>query len=119
MKRLSVLVGVFCVLVLLSSGAFALEIQVSPQTLALSSNSGQFTVHTDTPFGMAEDVSLTVDGTVLVVRVFADDCGNLVAQCSKESVKGVIGEFEGKTTTATVVLTVDGISDQEIICVKK
>ena len=119
MKKLSVLVGVFCALVLLSSSVFALDIQVAPQTIVLSAGGGKLSVHTDVPLAMVDSVSLAVNGTTIKASIFADDCGNLVARCSKEAVKDVIGDFEGKTTTATVALTVNGDSDQETIRVKK
>ena len=119
MKKLSALVGIFCAVLVLSSSAFALEIQVSPQMLVLSSSGGKLTVHTDVPYATAESVSLTVEGVSIDASVFADDCGNLVAQCTKEAAKEAIGDFEGKTTTAAVALTVDGDSDEETIRVKK
>ena len=119
MKQISIFVGIFCVLAILSSSVFALEIQVSPQTLVLSSSGGKLSVHTDVPFSMAGSVSLTINGTAVDAYTFADDCGDLVAQCSKTAVKAVIGDFDGKTTTATVALTVNGDSDQETIRVKK
>lgn len=109
----------FCVLMFLAGSAVALEIQVAPQTLVLSSSGGQLTVHTDVPFAMAEAVSLEVDGTVIEVNTFADNCGNLVAQCSKDAAADAIGDFEGNTTTVTVTLTVDGDSASEDIRVKK
>jgi hypothetical protein len=99
----------------MTSGAFALDIQVSPQMLVLSSIGGQLTVHTDVPFATAQTVVLEVNGTAIAANTFADNCGNLVAQCSKEAVKEVIDT----TTTATISLTVNGDSDSEVIRVKE
>ncbi|RQV99456.1 hypothetical protein EH220_01660 [bacterium] len=119
MKRfcifLSTLISVMC----LTSGAFALDIQVSPQMLVLSSNGGRLSVHTDVPFSTAEIVVLEVNGTTITANVFADDLGNLVAQCDKDVVKEVIDDFQGSTTTATISLTVNGDTDSEVIRVKK
>ena len=108
-----------CVLAFLAGSAVALEIQVAPQTLVLSSAGGKLTVHTDIPFSMAETVCLDIDGTVVEVSTFADDCGNLVAQCTKAAAAEAIGDFEGKTTTVTVTLTVNGDSASEDIRVRK
>ena len=55
----------------------------------------------------------------VAVYTFADNLGNLVAQCTKEAVKGAVGEFEGKFTTTTVGLTVNGDYAEEDIVVKK
>ncbi|MGD9127205.1 MAG: hypothetical protein PVH19_07475 [Planctomycetia bacterium] len=119
MKRFFVLIVALAIFTLIAGVGVALDIQVAPQTLVLSSNGGKLTVHTDIPFEMAENVALDIDGTDVVITTFADDCGNLVAQCTKEAAKAAIGEFEGKTTTVTVTLTVDGDSDSEDIRVKK
>ncbi|MBU0507436.1 hypothetical protein KKH27_01185 [bacterium] len=119
MKRISISLLVLFSLVCMASGVLALEIQVSPQTLVLSSKGGQLTVHTDVPFSTAVTVVLEVNGTTIAVNTFADDRGNLVAQCSKEAVKEVIGDFQGETTTATISLTVNGVTDSEVIRVKK
>lgn len=119
MKRFCILVCVLCAAMLMAGNALALNIQVSPQMLVLSSSGGKLTVHTDMPFSMADVVTLTVNGTEIAADTFADACGNLVAQCSKDAAKEVIGEFDGKTTTATVALDVDGDSDSEVIRVKK
>lgn len=119
MKRLFVLTGALVFFAFLANVGLALDIQVAPQTLVLSSGGGNLTVHTDVPFGLAETVALDVNGTGLDIITFADDCGNLVAQCSKEAAKAAIGDFEGKTTVATVTLAVNGDSASEDIRVKK
>lgn len=113
----------FCFLglgVLAADTALALEIRVAPKTLVLSSPGGKLTVHTDVPYHRDAEVVLDVDGEAIeAIAVFADDLGNLVAQCTKEAAKEAIGDFEGKTTTATVTLEVDGETDSEDITVKK
>ena len=116
MKKLC---GSICALFLLVGSVVALDIQVAPRTFVLSSKGGNLTVHTDVPFSRSADVSLQVNGTAVEVRTFADDCGNLVAQCSKEAAAAAIGDFDGKVTTVTVSLTVDGDSDSSDICVRK
>lgn len=119
MRQLRISLCVLCSLVCMAGGAFALEIQVAPQMLVLSSNSGKLTVHTDVPYATAETVVLVINETTVAANTFADDRGNLVAQCSKAAVKEVIGDFPGENTTATVTLTVNGNSDSELIRVKK
>jgi len=110
---------VFVVVALVAVNLYALEIRVAPHSLVASSNGGKLTVHTDIPYGMAEEVSLEVNGTSVGIYTFADSLGNLVAQTTKEAVVGVVGDFDGKTTTATITLTVNGDSDSEDIRVKK
>jgi hypothetical protein len=119
MRKLGILVGSWAIAALTAGNAVALEIDVAPKTLVLKSQGGQFTVHTDVPFAVAEEVSLTVNGTTIGVHTFADDQGNLVAQCSKDAVKTVIEDFDGKVTTATATLTVDGDADSEDFVVRK
>ena len=119
MKKVFVLTVVLAIVTFMAGVGFALSIQVAPQTLVLSSGGGKLTVHTDIPFGMADDVTLDIDGVEVAVTTFADDCGNLVAQCTKEAAKEAIGDFSEKTKTVTVTLTVDGDSASEDIRVKK
>ena len=106
------------VLILVNS-AYALTIRVAPQTLVLSSAGGKLTVHTDVPYTEAETVLLKVNDSLIEIDTFADNLGNLVAQCDKADVEASIGEFDGKWTTAVVSLEVDGDSASEIITVKK
>lgn len=115
MKRFCISVCMLFALMFMASGAYALDIQVAPQMLVLSSIGGQFTVHTDVPFSTAQTVVLEINGTVIAANTFADDCGNLVARCDKEAAKEVIGT----ATTATITLTVNGDSDSEVIRVKE
>lgn len=96
-----------------------LAIRVAPQTLVLSSSGGQLTVHTNVPYA-GQAVVLAVAGTPVACHTFADSLGNLVAQCSKEAAKEAIGTFDGKRTTVTVGLSVEGFGyDEESITVKK
>ena len=118
MRTLCIVVCLLAVGLFTANSASGLEIRVAPNTLVLSSPGGKLTVHTDVPFGAVEDVSLEVNETGIPVRTFADSRGNLVAQCTKAVVKEVIGEINGKKTTATVTLTVNGDPATETITVK-
>jgi len=104
---------------ILAGSAYALTIRVAPQALVLSSSGGRLTVHTDVPYSTAREVLLTVNGTPIAAATFADNLGNLVAQCAKHDVEEAVGEFDGKWTTATVTLAVYGESASETISVKK
>ena len=119
MRTLRAMVCLFVVALFTTNSAFGLEIRVAPQTLVLSSGGGKLTVHTDVPFGRNVPVSLAVNGTPVRVYTFPDSLGNLVAQCTKAAVKQVLGDFDGKRTTATITLTVNGISESQTITVKK
>ena len=119
MRKLCVLIGLLGLITLVTSPAWALEIRVAPSTFVLSSGGGKLTVHTDIAFGAAQNVVLAVNGVNTPAATFADNLGNLVAQCTKDAAAAAIGEFEGKTTTATVTLTVNGESASEVITVKR
>ena len=119
MKKVCVSVTALCVVALFANNVFGLNIQVAPQTLVLSSAGGSVTVHTDVPFATAGDVSFEVNGISVGVTTFDDDCGNLVAQCTKEAVKDVIGVTDEKFIWVTFTLKVDGVSDSEEVRVKQ
>jgi hypothetical protein len=104
----------------LSSNVQDLEIQVSPHKLVLSSHGGKFTIHTDTPFYSGIVVQIWVDTEELVnVVVFPDLQGNLVAQCSRDDVRAVISDFDGKTKLIPVKMIVGELEGYEEIIVKK
>jgi hypothetical protein len=110
--------------VLIGFGADAargLEIQVSPQTLVLSSQGGNLTVHTDVPYRTAEEVELWINDRPVEgkLALFPDNQGNLVVQIDRERAKELIEDFEGKFTTAVVGLAVDGDDAEQPITVKK
>ena len=121
MKRICAQIGVVCLVVLLTSSAFGLDIQLSPRTLVLSSGGDQLTIHTDFPYLAADSVTLDIGDTSEVsVATFADDRGNLVVRCSKEAVKTAVGDFDGRFTTVDVTLTVNNSAqDSEILRVRK
>jgi hypothetical protein len=119
MNRLRIMLYLTVTLLIIAGSAQALTIRVAPQSFVLSSQGGNLTVHTDYPCGDAEVVLLSVNGTTFIPTTFADNLGNLVAQCGKDDVKEAISDFEGKWTTADVTLTVDGASATETISVKK
>jgi hypothetical protein len=119
MKKLCVLAGALWVVALLANNVLGLEIRVAPKTLVLSSDGGKATVHTDVPFEMAESVSLYVDGSSVEVRTFEDDRGFLVAQCSKDAVREVLGDIGDKFITVTFRLEVDDAWAEEKVRVKE
>jgi hypothetical protein len=122
MKKLLVVVTALGFVALLAGTGLALEIRVAPQTLVLSSGGGNVTVHTDVAFDDDLSVELYVDGEVVdeeQVGTFADDCGNLVAQCSKETVKTIIGDVTEKFSTVVITLIVEGDEASEDIRVKQ
>lgn len=123
MRKLCATIGVVCVAVLLTSSAFGLEIQLGPRTLVLSSGGDQLTIHTDFSYRAVRTVTLDIgDTTEVFIVTWADDCGNLVARCSKTAVREAVGVFSGKFTTVDVTLTVnesDEDSDTEVLRVRK
>lgn len=125
MRKLCAKIGVVCVAVLLTSSAFGLEIQLGPRTLVLSSGGDQLTIHTDFNYVDVDDVTLDIgDTTGVSIVTWADDCGNLVARCSKDDVADAVGDFRGKFTRVMVTLTVDydddkWVSDSEVLRVRK
>ncbi len=119
MTKLRITLCFLLAIMTLLGSAHALTIRVAPQALVLSSEGGRLTVHTDVPIGEAKEVFLAVNGFNTAIVMFADSLGNLVAQCDKHDVEEAIGEFEGKWTTATVTLKVNGESASETISVKK
>ena len=120
MKRLCARIGVVCAVVLLTSSAFGLEIQLAPRTLVLSSGGDQLTIHTDFPYGAVDKVVLDIgDSLDVFVVTWADDCGNLVVRCSKDVVADEVGDFEDKFIWVDVTLTVNGDSAPEILRVRK
>ena len=79
------------------------EMVVSPNVLNLKSNGGVVTLHVDIKFSPDYDLVLEVnDQSLLIASTFDDSSGELVIQCSLETVKGlvVVGD-------ATFDLTID------------
>jgi hypothetical protein len=106
MKRLFAVVCAVCIAAVMTGSALGLEIQLGPQTLVLSSGGDQLTIHTDFPYRMVDEVYLDIGDDDVSVVTWADDCGNLVARCSKNAVKEAVGDFDGKFTTVDVKLIV-------------
>jgi len=127
MRFAIVLVGLAAVGTFLVGDARALDIQVAPQMLVVSSGGSNLTIHTDSEFipnlGDAVTLEIAPEGrapqAVFIESLFADDCGNLVARCNRLDAADAVGEFEGKQTTATVILTILGDSGEDVISVKK
>jgi len=119
MKSLVLVMCAFCLVSFCSAETLGLEIRVAPQTLVLSSSGGKLTIHTNVPYGLAEEVSLSVLGSDVPVRTYDDDRGFLVAQCTKEAIAELLEGGPEKFTSLTVTLTVNGDSASEKIRVKK
>ncbi len=118
-------VGAVFLVTVLASWAAALEIQVAPQMLVLSSAGGKLTVHTDVRYQSEAEVFLSVDGKELEPEVefwtFADNQGNLVAQCTKETVEQLLEglDWDKKFEEVEVTLNVNGDGATEVITVKQ
>ncbi|MBN2215898.1 MAG: hypothetical protein JW719_00845 [Pirellulales bacterium] len=98
----------FCLLAgLLVSDSLGLDITVSPHVLVVKAPGEVVTVHTDIAYGAVGDCMLNVNGSGLAVTTFADNCGNLVVQCSRADVVAVLGDG---ATTADFTLTVDTVA---------
>jgi hypothetical protein len=113
MRKPIVAVCSLCIVALVAGGVSAFSIRVAPSTLVLSSAGGSFTIHTSIRYTgqTTSDVSLTIVGVgeVSLGRVFPDDRGNLVAQCSKAAVAAAVKDHvDEKSKTFTVILAVDG-----------
>lgn len=107
MKKLIEVMGVVCIVALLTGNASGLDIQLSPRTLVLSSGGNQLTIHTDVPEAAVCEVALDIGGPVVDIATFADDCGNLVVRCSKGAVEEAVGDFPGRFTTIDVTLAIE------------
>ena len=112
MKKLSKLfvkvLIISTILVLALSGTIladdnTVEVMVSPNVLALNSNGGSVSLHTDISYSLVTGMSLTVNGLyMLIAYTFADDLGDLVVKCDINELKELVSE----ETTAAFVLTV-------------
>ena len=119
------IVGAFVVLV--ATAAFGLDIQVAPRTLVISSGGDNLTVHTSfrgyPPAGAPVALEIeSEDGGVTevpIVHTHLDDRGYLVVRCTREAAAEAVGEFAGKRTTATVILTIMGDPGSQTITVRK
>ena len=128
MRCVLAFIALFALGTFVASDVHGLEIQVAPQTLVVSSGGDNVTIHTDLPGSPdAPDppfvLTITPDGgspsEVAIDDVFLDDCYRYVVRCDRQAAAAAVGEFEGKRTTATVTLTVDGDSGAEVITVRK
>ncbi|MFC1866001.1 hypothetical protein ACFLYB_04750 [Chloroflexota bacterium] len=69
-------------------------IEVSPNVINLDSKGGSFSIHTNIPFSIVQDVSLIADGTIIPISAtFADDRGDLVVFIRQD--------FKGENPIAT------------------
>lgn len=127
MKRCAVSTVAFLALIVIAANAFALGIQVAPQTLVVSSGGDNLTVHTSfrgyPPDGAPVILTITPDGGVTadvpIVHTHLDDRGYFVVRCNRQDAADAVGKFDGKRTTATVTLTIMDDPGAEVITVRK
>lgn len=109
-KRFPVLAAALLVAAFaLSSSAQAdtIEIQVSPNTINLTSNGGALSIHAVISYNSVNQVELSVDGqSVTEFSTFADDRGELVVRCNIEMIKSMVSE--GTATFDLVMYTAAG-----------
>ena len=114
MKCVVACVALFALGTFVAGDVQALEIQVAPRVLVMSSAGEWLTIHTDLYEFEYPDASfvltITPDGGspngVEIYSVFLDDCFRYVVRCTRSDASEAVGDFEGKSTTATVTLTV-------------
>jgi len=70
-----------------------IDIVVSPSTINLDSQGVWVTVHADIPYSWVEGASVTLDG-VPVNFTKADDCGDLVAKFTVESIRALFPNID-------------------------
>ncbi len=120
-----VLVALLVLATFVVGDVLGLEIQVAPRTLVVSSGGDNVTIHTDFPGVPDATVSLQIGpaggaaSTVTITEDWVDDCGFYVVRCDRLAAAEAVGEFEGKTTTATVTVCVGDDSGSEEITVRK
>jgi hypothetical protein len=93
----------------------------------VSSGGDNVTIHTDFPGfpGKNATVALEIEPkggsptAVTITDEFLDDCGFYVVRCDRQAAAAAVGDFEGKFTTATVTLCIDGDCGSEEINVRK
>ena len=127
MKRAIAFVVLFVWGTSVASDVHGLEIQVAPRTLVVSSGGDNVTIHTDFRGFPWDDASVVLEiapdggapSPVTIIEDFLDDCGFYVVRCDRQAAAAAVGEFEGKRTTATVVLCVDDDCGVEEIAVRK
>lgn len=107
------LVPTAVLLLLLVTLAFAaapvitVPIQVSPATIILKAPCQWVTIHADIAYSTVDASTVAING-LDAEAVFADNCGDLVAKVSFESI--VDGLTPGQTTITLTGVTKDGIA---------
>jgi hypothetical protein len=127
MRLVLAFIGLIALGALAGSSACALEIQVAPQTLVVSSGGDNLTVHTNfpgfPPAGMPVILDITPWGGAItelpIIGQWVDDCGFYVVRCDRQTAADAVGPFDGKRTTAVVTLTILGCSGYDEIDVRK
>ncbi|MGI5816742.1 MAG: hypothetical protein ACOX9R_01460 [Armatimonadota bacterium] len=100
-----------CLVMVLALTAYAVaemavDIQVAPATIVLKAPCQWVTVHADIAYGTVDPESVEING-LEADRVFADDCGNLVAKVDFTSA------IEGMTPPAAQIILTGVTKDGE------
>ena len=124
MKRLGTLVTVVLLVVLVTGlkgrKDESIDIQISPNILALHSQAVCFTIHADISCSKVESGSVQLDtGSAILTpySTFADDLGNLVAKFDMTNVKGAVETGEVDFTLSGDTQTC-GFSGTQTVTVK-
>jgi hypothetical protein len=109
-KRFPVLAAFLCAAAFIFSTpaiADTVEIQVSPNTINLTSNGGRVSIHAVISYSAVTQVELAVDGAgVTDFTTFADDRGELVVRIDIDLIKSMLSE--GTATFDLVMHTAGG-----------
>jgi hypothetical protein len=97
--------------------AVTISIQVSPQTIVLSSLGGTVSVHTDIPLSIVDRESVQMDGMVPYL-VKSDARGNLVAKFDLATVKARVSPPSATFTLTGYTLDGDAFTGTDTVVVK-
>lgn len=99
--------------------ATAVDVQVSPGTLLLSSDQGgQVSVHTNIPYLQVNAGSVQLSG-IPVVWTKADSQGNLVAKFDESAVKAIVQPGRATLTLTGLYLNGVGFSGSDTVTVRR
>ena len=86
-------------------------IEVSPNVINLDSKGGSFSIHTNIPFSIVQDVSLSADGNIIPISAtFADDRGDLVVKFNPRNEDGGYLISVGDVTFELTVSSYSGLT---------